>query len=160
MTMKRYFSLIVLALALAGFVAMPAYAARTRLASNFQSDITIAYDHGSTTATTAVKLYKVPAGKSLKVTSVDYVNPTGLATDAANIFSLSVRNGATLATVERSNNSSGGSAFVADAWNDIALHATAANSVFAAGDTVSFVMTETGTATLPVGRVVIHAKFI
>lgn len=158
--MKKLFATFVLALSLLSFVAAPVYAARARVPSNYQDEIVLVYDHGSTTATTAVKLYKVPTGKSLKIVAADYVNPTGLATDASNIFSLSIRNGATLATVERSNNSSGGSAFTADAWNALTLHATAANSVFAAGDTVSFVMTETGTATLPVGRVVIHAKFI
>lgn len=138
----------------------PAEAARARVPSNYQDEIVLTYDHASLTATTTFKLYQVPTGKTLKVTSVSYVNPTGLAADATNIASLSVRNGATVAAGERSNNTVGGSAFTADAWTAITLHATAANSVFAAGDTVSFVMTETAAVTLPVGRVVIHGKFI
>ncbi len=51
-------------------------------------------DHAALTASATFRLAKVPAGKSLRIDSVQYFNTTGLAEDTANNFALELKNGA------------------------------------------------------------------
>jgi hypothetical protein len=128
-----------------------------------QEPITLSLDHGTLTATTTAKLWSVPAGKRLRVDRVWYCNPTGLAADPTNAFSLEIRNGATVvASVFNTDNNDvpAGVALAADAIVTGVLSATPANLALAAGDTLSAVFTEDGTATLPAGRLVIEGRLI
>ncbi len=56
--------------------------------------VVLAYDHAALTASLAVKLYKVPAGRTLRIDRISYINPTGLVEDTTNVFAGEVKNGA------------------------------------------------------------------
>jgi len=122
---------------------------------------TFTYDHASVTATTTVKLFKVPTGKSLRVVQVDYINPTGLAEHADNHFEVAIKNGATtMASWSTDADGAGDNSIPADTFITLTNSSTDANLVAAAGDVLSLVLTEGGTATLPVGRVVVHYRYV
>jgi hypothetical protein len=55
----------------------------------------VPFRHEALTATATVKAWKVPAGRSFRIDRILYNNPTGLAEDTANNFTLEVKNGAT-----------------------------------------------------------------
>lgn len=127
-----------------------------------QERVVLTFDHPAVTADTTWKLFKVPAGRKLVVDQVDYLNPTGLAEDASNIFELSVKNGSTVVAGPLSTDSAAATdaSIVADTFTDVTISATAANRVLAAGDVLSLLADETGTATLPAGRIVVHARYV
>ena len=116
---------------------------------------TICYDHIAVTADTTVKLWKVPAGRSFRVTRAFYNNPTGLAQDAANTFNIKILNAALVAASWDTTTGQQGT-LTADTPVDLVLSATDANRVLPAGTVLSLFLDETGTATLPAGRVVIE----
>jgi hypothetical protein len=121
--------------------------------------IAISYDHAALTADTTVKLYKVPAGKSLEVTRVSYINPTGLALDPTNAFALQLKNDSTvvaaIANTDTDDNPAG-VAIPADTFVEGVLSATAANVWLDAAEVLSILFDEDGTATLPAGRLVVE----
>jgi len=123
--------------------------------------VVLTYDHGALTATTTVKLYKVPAGRTLRVDRVSYINPTGLVEDNANNFAGAVNNGATvvatLFNTDANLDPDTGATLAVDTFVEGTL-ATSADCVLAAADILSFVATETGTATLPAGHLVIEGR--
>lgn len=107
--------------------------------------ISFARDHASTAATLTQKLYKVPAGRTLHVDRITYLNVTGLAFDGTNNFAVAFKNGATV---------------VADGIDTTAVSLPAntfvtmtneAGIVLQAGDELALVATKTGTQTLPAG---------
>lgn len=126
-----------------------------------QERITLTYDHAQLTGDLTVKLYDVPAGRKLKVERVRYINPTGLAEDAANYFAISVKNGSTVVAGPLSTDSAGAgtNSIAADTFTAITV-ATDGSEVLDAGDVLSVLFDETGTATLPAGRVVIDALLV
>lgn len=119
---------------------------------------TLSYDHGQLTGDAAVKLYKVPAGRALRLDRVTYVNPTGLAASATDSFVLEVKNDAEVAASVFDTDSANGDDLAADTFVEATLSATDANRVFQAGDEVLAVFTETGTATLPAGHLVLEGR--
>jgi hypothetical protein len=125
--------------------------------------IVLSYDHAQLTATTTVKIYDVPSGRQLKIDRVRYINPTGLAEDNDHNFAIAVKNGSTTAAGPISTDANlspdTGASIAADTFTDIAV-ATDGSEVFDAGDVVSVVFTETGTATLPAGRIVIDGTLV
>lgn len=128
-----------------------------------QERVAFSYDHGAVTATTTVKLYKAPAGRKFRLDRAVYVNPTGLAADNTNAFAGTIQNAATvMATLFNTDgdDNPAGAALAADTFVEGTLHSTDANRVLAAGEELSLVLTEDGTATLPAGRVYIEGRLL
>lgn len=121
--------------------------------------ITLAYDHAAATADTTVKLYKVPAGKKFVLIGADYINPTGLAQDAANYFDIKVIKDATVMANWSTLTGAQGT-IAADTFVALVNSATAADIVAAAAAIIALFLDETGTATLPAGRIVIRGLLI
>ena len=122
----------------------------------------LAYDHVAVTATTTVKLARVPVGKKLRIDKVEYVNVTGLAEHADNHFDIAIELGGTVAANWSTDDVDEGT-IAADTFVDLTLSATDANLVAdasAAVVAVNLVLTETGTATLPAGRIVVWARYV
>jgi hypothetical protein len=121
--------------------------------------IALSKDHASVSATTTVKLYKVPAGRTFRLDRATYINPTGLVGDPTNAFAGTVQNASTVAATlfNTDTGDAGGASLAADTFVTGTLGA-AAGPVFQAGDVVSLVLTEDGTATLPAGTVVIEGR--
>lgn len=133
-----------------------------RLQSPFQDEVVLSYDHAALTATTAAKFFQVPAGKTLRVTKVEYINPTGLAEHADDWFSISLKQAAVTVAGPFSTDSDGAgtNSLAADTWTTLTLSATPADLIIEAGEGLTFDATEGGTATLPPGRLVVHGRYI
>jgi len=54
----------------------------------------ILYDHGSISATTSVKRWRVPSGRSYRIDRLLYINPTGLVEDTTNACQLEIKTSA------------------------------------------------------------------
>lgn len=137
------------------------------LNQDFQEYVTFAYDHIEVTADTVVKLFKVPAGRKMRIDKVDYINPTGLAAHNDNWFEIALKNGSTkIAAWSTDGNGTGinGAAaegtITADTFIELTKSSTDASLIAAAADVLSLSLDETGTATLPAGRIVVHARYV
>jgi SpoU rRNA methylase family enzyme len=120
--------------------------------------IVLTYDHAALTADLTVKLLDIPSlAAAFRVDKVAYINPTGLAASGTDFFEISVKNGA---TVVAGPLSSAVSPIAADTFTDLTLSATDANRVLDPGEILSVLFDETGTQTLPAGRIVIYGRFI
>lgn len=121
----------------------------------------ITKDHASVSADTTIKLYTVPAGRKFRLDRAQYINVTGLAEDAANWFQIAVLKGATvMATIDTDSDSAGAdNSIAANTFTTLNLAADAA-TVAAAGDVISLLLEETGTATLPAGTIVIDGRLL
>lgn len=107
---------------------------------------------------TTYKLWK--ADRAGRVDRISYVNPTGLAQGASNYFTLSVKKGSTVIGSWSTHTGSEGT-LTADTFVTFTLSTTDADLVFAAGDQISFVLSETGnTASLPAGSLVIEGHLL
>jgi hypothetical protein len=135
------------------------YGAPEAALGHMVEQITLAYDHAQVTADTTIKLYKVPAGKKLRVIGIDYINPTGLAEDAANYFNVKVLKDATVMANWSTETGQQGT-IAADTFVALVNSATDADLVAAAAAIVALFLDETGAATLPAGRVVIRALLL
>lgn len=100
--------------------------------------------HVALTATTTVNVFV--ATERTIVLGAQYLNPTGLALDASNGFSIELRKGA---TVVANGISTTVAAVAANAH--VAMTVVSGANVLEAGDVLTAVFTETGTATLPIG---------
>lgn len=113
-------------------------------------------EHAQITANGSVKLFT--ARKRTRIDRVEYINVTGLAEDAANAFKVELKNGATVVALIANTDSDldpdTGASIPANT-PIFASFPTAAGKVLAAGDVLDLTFTETGTATLPAGTVVI-----
>lgn len=116
----------------------------------------LACDHAQATATAAVKFFKAP--RAFIIDGVDYINPTGLAQHADNHFTIAVNNDALVAAAKNTKTGEGGS-LAANTFTAL-VNGTLANRTVPAGGIVSLVLTMAGTATLPVGKVVVHGRYI
>jgi hypothetical protein len=96
--------------------------------------------------------------KRVRITKVQYVNPTGLAADAANFFVLSIRNGATI-VADWSTETGQEGAIGAGEYENFTLGADA-DLVLEAGEKLHYVLDETGTGTLPAGTFFIWAQVL
>lgn len=109
------------------------------------------------TATTTIKLHK--ALRPMKLEKAQLISPTGLAADAANYYTITLKKGSTvMATWSTLTGQEG--ALTADTFKDMTLSGTAANLIAATDDVLSLVCTLTGTQTLPAGRLVIHGLYL
>jgi hypothetical protein len=122
---------------------------------------TVVIDHAQVTADTTTKVYKTHPNRHFVVERVDYINPTGLVADASNTFNLKLQYGAgptVLANWDTTTGQNG--ALAADTWVSFALNATPANLVLAPGTELALFLDETGTQTLPAGKLVLHGRYI
>lgn len=105
-------------------------------------------------------LYTVPAGRVFVVDSATYYNATGLAADASNYFNIKVQldGGSQIAANWSTLNSAEG-ALVADTATAL-VNGTLANRTFLGGQRIDVMFDETGTATLPAGRIVVTGRLI
>lgn len=115
----------------------------------------LVYDNASLTADLTVVLDAPP--KRYYVESARYYNATGLATDATDYFDVQVLIGATIAANWSTETDEEGS-LTAGAFETL-TNAAAASRVGDAGDKISAKFDETGTATLPAGRLVIDCVY-
>lgn len=124
-----------------------------------QELVVLSYDHAALTADTPVKLLKVPAGKKFRLDKAEYINPTGLAQDAANYFAIEVKKDATVMASWSTLTGAQGT-IAADTFVDLVKSGTDANLVAAAGAIISVNFDETGVQTLPAGRIVVHGRYV
>lgn len=123
--------------------------------------ISFAYDHGALTANTTVKLFKAPAGRKFRVDRALYINVTGLAEDTANNFAIQLKNGATVvANIANTDSDLDPDVGASIAANTFVEGVPTSTNVLAAADELSLVFTETGTATLPAGRIYIEGRLL
>jgi hypothetical protein len=134
-----------------------------------QQAVVMAYDHIEVTADTVVKLWKVPTGKTFRLDLVEYINVTGLAADNSNFFEVGIKNGSTLmaawntdgnGTTTGINGGATEGTIAADTFVSLTNSSTDTNLIAVAGDVLSLSLDETGTQTLPAGRVVIHGRYV
>lgn len=113
-------------------------------------------EHVAITATGSVKLFK--ARKRTRIDRIDYINVTGLAEDPANAFKVEAKNGATVvATIANTDSDLDpdvGASIPANTPITASL-GSLANRTLAADDVLDITFTETETATLPAGTVII-----
>lgn len=114
--------------------------------------------HPSTAATATYKGFKAPFAGIID--GVKYVNDTGLAADATNVFSGVVKNGATtIATLfDTDSDNAGAAALVQNVWVAGVLDAT--KQGFAPGDEIDLGLVKGGTQTLPTGALEIYGRWI
>lgn len=118
-------------------------------------------DHAAVTGDTTIKHWVVPAGRTFRLDRAAYINVTGLARSDTDFFEVAIKKGSTtMATANTGPVAGAGAAIAADTFTDLTLSATPANLVAAAGDVISLVLDETGTATLPAGKVVIYGRLV
>ena len=111
----------------------------------------------------------IPTGKSLRVDQVQYVNPTGLAGHGTNFAHISLFKDSTemYRWNTDSNDATGSIAgtasegtIAAATFVDLTASPTDAALVAEATDVLSIVINESGTTTVPAGRVVIRGRWV
>jgi len=113
----------------------------------------VEYEHAQVTADTTIHLFKTPADRGFVITGVDYVNPTGLAASATDYYVISVKHG-TGPVIAASWSTQTGQEGTLGADTQVALtNGTLANRTVPPGTQVDLVLDETGTQTLPLGRI-------
>ena len=107
-----------------------------------------------------VKFWKVP--RALRVTRVLYINVTGLAEHATNAAIVALKKGATTVASWNTDSDLSGSdvSIPANTFIELNLTATDADRVFAAGDIMSLDIDESGTTTVPAGKVVVEGIYL
>jgi hypothetical protein len=128
-----------------------------------QERVVLSFDHPEVTEDTEWKIFKVPAGRRLRVDQVDYLNVTGLAEGTTNVYALSLKNGSTVMAGPLSTDSDlsvPDASIVANTFTDIPVSATASELIAEAGDVLSFLADEGASQTLPAGRVIVHARYV
>lgn len=126
-----------------------------RLNQYLQETHPVVVQHGQLTATTAIKLLKVPYACYIPAGGIKYNNPGGLAVDATNNFKCAVtKTGAVnlLSAAVLFDTDDDGAALAADTHLEPALSAVAGATTLAAGDIITATFTEEGAATLPPGQ--------
>ncbi len=116
------------------------------------------YDQAQVTADTTTKLWEL--NRKFRVDRVQYVNPTGLAVSDTNYFILKLTKDATVIASWSTKTTGGDGALVADTFVDFTMSGTDANLVLSSGDEIRFFLDETGTATLPAGRLIIEGRYV
>lgn len=131
-------------------------------ADDLQQAVELAFDHAvATDADRTDKFWKCPTGKRLRVDSVQYINVTGLAEHAANFAVLSVNNGATVIASKSTDSAAPADASIAaDTFVDFTMAAADADRIVEGGEVLSFKIDESGTTTVPAGRVIVHGRYV
>lgn len=116
------------------------------------------FDHAQVTGDTTLRLFKNDADRHMRIKSISYINPTGLAQDATNVFAIKVQDAAASKVYGTWDTTTGQNGTIAaDTWVSLTL---GTNLIVAPGEAVNLLLDEGGTATLPAGSVVVHAEMI
>lgn len=111
----------------------------------------VAYEHGTISATTVVKLRTIKT--PTRVVFTEYDNVAGFATDATDYWTVQLRKGATVIASWSTLTGAQGS-LPADTFVNLVPSSTDADSVCAAGDVLSLAFVKTGSpANLTLGRI-------
>jgi len=130
-----------------------------RRVSGLQSDVSFVYSNIALTATTIAQ--KIKLLKPFRLDAAYYYNETGLAAHADNHFTIAVKKGSTvMASWSTDSDVVGQGTIAADASVTLVKSSTDADLVIAAGSTMTIDFTEGGTATLPIGTLVIHGRYL
>lgn len=127
--------------------------------NEFQAYVEIPFSHGAVTADTTAKLWRCPTGRTFRVDSVDYINPTGLAADATNYFAVQIKQGSVV-VAQHSTLTSAQGALTANTFVTLVKSATSDDLVIEAGEVIDLTLDETGTASLPAGSGTIRGRFV
>lgn len=127
-----------------------------RLETHKDERFVLSFAVAAASADTAIKLFK--GRRRFIIEQVRYVNPTGLAADAANYFDIQVLIGATVAANWSTETGQEGT-IAADTFVDLTM-ATGGDNVGALDAVVSLNLDETGTATLPAGQIQIEGRYL
>jgi hypothetical protein len=119
-------------------------------------------DHAQATADATTKVYKTHPTRHFVVERVDYINPTGLAADATNVFNIKLRNNSNANAVIANWNTLTGQngTLTANTWVAMTLTSTAADLVLAPGSELDLFNDESGDTTLPAGKLVLHGRYV
>lgn len=130
--------------------------------NELQEPYFLAYDHAQVTGDTTVKLDKIPSGRKVRIDSVQYVNPTGLAEDTTNVFAVKLMNGSTVIASWSTDSDllTADASIPADTFMNLTLSSTDADKLLAGGDVLSLFLDEGGSATLPAGRIVVRGRYV
>jgi hypothetical protein len=128
-------------------------------ADEYQQPFVLSYDHVQVTDDTTIKLCKIPTGKRVRVDKVQYVNPTGLTQDGTNYFTVKLLNGSTVAYSWSTLTGAQGT-LTADTFVNLVASNTDADLVFGADAEMKLMLDESGTATLPAGRINVFGRFV
>lgn len=128
-----------------------------RFNDRYQDRFPIPLDVVSHNATATVHFHKCTRDFILE--SVDYINPTGLASDDTNYFVITIQDGSTVMASYSTKTTGGQGTITADTFTTVPLSATAANLDATKGDVIALVVTLHGTQTLPAGRIVLHGRY-
>lgn len=144
----------------AGTASVPARIMLLPKASSSGQAFSLSLVNASLTADLEDFLYTVPTGKVLVLDSATYYNATGLAADVSNYFNIKVQlDGGTRVAFNWSTQTSAQGALVADTASAL-VAGTLANRTFVGGERIDVMFDETGSATLPAGRVVVTGRLI
>lgn len=128
---------------------------------HLQERFQMSYDHAQAADVDfAIQLFKFE--RRCRITRVFYNNVTGLAENAANHAKIQVKNGlagAVAAEWDTNSAGAGDNSIPANVPINLTLSATDANRNFAVGDILVFAIDESGTTTVPAGRVVIEGIY-
>lgn len=132
-----------------------------RRPSSQQDLLELVFAHPQVTGDTTTKEFKTGSRK-FRIDSVDYLNPTGLAESATDYFNVKLKNGTTvLANRSSATVAAGGHGnMTADTFLAATLNATTSNLVLDPGTTLSLELDETGTATLPAGKLIVRGRYL
>jgi hypothetical protein len=121
------------------------------------SSVAITVDNGSATDDVTLLAFTTPANRNFLIEAVTYRNPTGLAANASNFFALKVLNAATQAAIWSTETGQQGT-LTAGTAHSLVL-GTAAQRLVPPSTSVTILLDETGTATLPAGQFTIHGRY-
>lgn len=127
--------------------------------SREQTELVLLKEQAQLTATTTHYVWKNDSGQKVRIDKVKYINPTGLANDAANFFVLALKQAA-VEVAKWSTETGQQGTIAAAAYVDLVLSTTDADLIIEDGESLTFVCTETGTATLPAGTLQVRGRFI
>jgi hypothetical protein len=127
--------------------------------TDFQEYWEYSFEHAAATADATHKLYKVPAGRVLRLDAVDYNNITGLTQDTTNFFNVKVTDGTNIAANWSTQTSAQGT-LAADTFVALVMSSTDDNKVFTENEIVTLFLDESGDTTLPAGRIILRGRFI
>lgn len=126
--------------------------------TNFTGGVDAAFA-ATVAATTTQKFHKFES-RSFRVDKVTWFTATTTAADAANYWTLELKNGST-SVASWSTLSTAQGALTGGTPAELVPSATDANRVFAVGDIASLVLTKTASpSALPPGRLTIHGRYV
>jgi hypothetical protein len=143
----------------AGSTSSPAELYFSAAAEQSKGDyVTVVIDHPQVTADTTTTEWAVPSDRSFILDKAQYYNATGLANHATDFFNVKVLAGATVMANWSTETGQEGTA-TADTVLNMTLAAESAR-VCAPGTAVKLFLDESGTATLPAGKVILHGRYL